>query len=272
MIGVFDSGLGGLTVLKEFLKQLPDYNYIYLGDNARAPYGSKSSKLVYNFTVQAVDFLFKQGCELIIVACNTASAKALRRVQQEWLPKNYPKKRILGVIIPTAEVVADKVNANPKQNKVGVIGTKATIDSQVYETEIKKLCSSAHVINQACPLLVPLVEEGWVARRETKMILRYYLRPLKNKKINTLVLGCTHYPFLLKQIKEVMGKNCEVLDSPKLVGKKLKDYLARHPEIEEKIKEKKRLVFYTTDEVDQFKELGEKFLKIKMKDVEKIKL
>ncbi len=272
MIGVFDSGLGGLTVLKEFLKQLPDYNYIYLGDNARAPYGSKSTRLVYNFTVQAVDFLFKEGCELVIVACNTASAKALRKVQQEWLPKNYPNKRILGVVIPTAEVVADKINSKPKQNKIGVIGTKATINSNAYEIEIKKLCSSANIINKACPLLVPLVEEGWIVRRETKMILRYYLRPLKNKKINTLVLGCTHYPFLLKQIKEIMGKTCEVLDSPKLIVKKLKNYLKRHPEIEKKLLKKKKLVFYTTDDVEQFKELGEKFLKIKMKDVEKIKL
>ncbi|MBI4779383.1 glutamate racemase, partial [Candidatus Falkowbacteria bacterium] len=189
MIGVFDSGFGGLTVLKEFLRVLPYYNYIYLGDNARAPYGNKSDEAVYNYTREAVDFLFKQGCELIIIACHTASAKALRKIQQEYLPEKHPDKRVLGVVVPMVE---EAVNLS-RYHKLGVIGTTATINSGAYKKELEKLNDGLEIFQQACPLLVPLVEEGWTEKPEAKMILKNYLRPLKVKEIDTLILGCTHY-------------------------------------------------------------------------------
>ncbi|MFH1822793.1 MAG: glutamate racemase [Patescibacteria group bacterium] len=273
MIGIFDSGFGGLTILKELLRQLPDYNYIYLGDNARAPYGNKSDEVIYNYSRQAVDFLFKQGCELIIIACNTASAKALRKIQQEWLPKHYSQKRVLGVIIPVVEETAALAAKQATKNKIGLIGTKATIKSKAYEKELKKFDNiNIKIFTKPTPLLVPLVEEGWIKRRETKMILRYYLRPLKKQKINYLILGCTHYPILVKQIKKIMGDQCQVIDSPKIVAKKLIDYLARHPEIEKKINKNRRRSYYTTDEPFNFKELASRFLGDKIDQVKKVEL
>jgi glutamate racemase len=243
-----------------------------LGDSARAPYGNKSQEIIYGYTKEAVDFLFKRGCELIIIACNTASAKALRKIQQEYLPKSYPDKRVLGVIIPVAEVVADLNNVN----RVGVIGTRATVESGTYEVELKRLNSNIEIYHQACPLLVPLVEEGWTGRPETKKILKRYLRPLKNKKIDALILGCTHYPILIKEIERIMGKRVKVLNSPEIVALKLVDYLKRHPEIEEKLGKNpsangKRL-YFTTDDTKRFKEMGKKFLGQEIRGAEKIEL
>jgi len=272
MIGIFDSGFGGLTILKAFLARLPDYDYIYLGDSARAPYGNKSPELIYKYTEEAVDFLFKKGCELIIVACNTVSAEALRKIQQKWLPENYSTRRVLGVIIPITEAVVENVKLAPKKNRIGIIGTRSTIESGAYGRELEKLYPDLEIYSQSCPLLVPLVEEGWVKNRETKMILKYYLRPLKLKKIDCLILGCTHYSLLFKEIKKVMGKRCQVFDSPKFVAEKLADYLRRHPEIEGKILKEKKRIFYTTDDVARFKNLGEKFLGQKMEKVEKVNL
>jgi glutamate racemase len=174
MIGVFDSGFGGLTVLKEFLRRLPDYDYIYLGDNARAPYGNKSAEVIYNYTKEAADFLFKQGCELVIIACHTASAKALRRIQQEYLLKHYPERRALGVVVP---VVEEAVKLSRYQ-RLGIIGTAATISSGVYKKELEKLRGDLEIFQQACPMLVPLAEDGWLDKPETRMILKKYLRPL----------------------------------------------------------------------------------------------
>jgi len=284
MIGVFDSGFGGLTILKQFLKQLSQYDYIYLGDNARMPYGNKSQEVIYNYTKKAVDFLFKQGCELVIIACNTASAKALRKTQQEWLPEHQPEKRVLGVVIPVVEEAVEI-----EGGRIGVIGTRATIESGVYEQELNKLkpdleaeplrnetfrrgSASYGIYQQPCPLLVPLVEEGWLKKPETKMILKKYLRPLKQKKIDTLILGCTHYPFLIKDIQRIMGKNCRVLDPPKIVAEKLRDYLKRHPEIESKISKNQELLFYTTDDAKRFKQFGEKFLSKGIKKVKRVEL
>ena len=267
MIGVFDSGFGGLTILKGFLNSLPEYDYIYLGDNARAPYGSKSQDAIYGYTKQAVDFLFNQGCKLIIIACNTASAKALRKIQQEWLVKNNPNGRVLGVVVPIAEAAVEI-----KGGRIGVIGTRATIESGVYEIEISKFKKGLEIYSQPCPLLVPLVEEGWIKKRETKMILKKYLRPLKEKRINTLILGCTHYPFLIDSIKRIMGKNCQVLDSPQIVAEKLKNYLERHPEIGSKLSKNKKRIYYTTDDPQKFKQFSGKFLGENIKEVEKIEL
>ncbi|MFH1583333.1 MAG: glutamate racemase [Candidatus Falkowbacteria bacterium] len=256
MIGVFDSGFGGLTVFKEFLRVLPDYDYIYLGDNARAPYGNKSDEVIYNYTGQAVDFLFKQGCELIIIACHTASAKTLRKIQQEYLPSKYSDKRILGVVVPIVEQ-AIKLS---RYHRLGVIGTTATISSGVYKKELEKLRNDLEIYEQACPLLVPLVEEGWAERPETKMILKKYLRPLKVKQIDTLILGCTHYPLMINDISRIMGKNVKIIDPATVAAEKLADYLKRHGEIEKKLGKNRKVIFFTTDDVNKFKELGRKFL------------
>jgi glutamate racemase len=268
MIGVFDSGVGGLTVLKSLFEHLPGYNYVYLGDNARMPYGNKTKEEVYEYTRQAVDFLFKQGCDLIIVACNTASALALRKIQQEYLPKKYPGKKILGVVRPMAEAIA----VNKKFKKIGIIGTKATIKSKIYPREIKILNPKLKIFCQSAPLLVPLIESGWNDEQEIKTTLEKYLRPLKKAKIDLLVLGCTHYPFLEKQICQVMGKGCKIYNSGEIVALSLKDYLKRHPELAIVWHPKPKLVFYTTGGVDAFKLIGDRFLGKKIEHIQRIVL
>jgi glutamate racemase len=268
MIGVFDSGIGGLTVLRSFLRDLPEYDYLYLGDNARTPYGNKSLDIIYEYTRQAVGFLFDRGCMLIILACNTASAKALRRIQQQWLPSHFPDRRVLGVVIPLAEAGVEVT----RFGRIGVIGTRATIESKVYEQELKKLRGGLKVHSLACPLLVPLVEEGWIGKPETNMILKKYLRPLKDVKVDTLILGCTHYPFLQDDIERIMGKNCRILNGPDIVSQKLRDYLYRHPEIEGRVSRNGRITFFTTDDSGRFKLFGEKFLGQRIARVEKVPL
>lgn len=253
-IGIFDSGLGGLIILKEIIKKLPQYDYIYLGDNARTPYGNRSQDVIYKFTEQAVDFLFKQNCQLIIVACNTASAEALRKIQQEWLPQNYPERRVLGVIRPVAEKAVEIA-----KKKIGVIGTKATVNSQAYIREIEKFNPRLEVVQQACPLLVPLVEEGWEKRPETKKILRHYLRPLKLAKVDTLILGCTHYPILFKEIQGIMGKRTQVLNSGEIIAESFADYFSRHQEIEFKLDKNSQYKFFVTDLSEHYQELGGKW-------------
>jgi glutamate racemase len=268
MIGVFDSGIGGLTVLKSLLRDLPEYDYLYLGDSARTPYGNKSLDIIYEYTRQAVGFLFDRGCMLIILACNTASAKALRRIQQQWLPSHFPDRRVLGVVIPLAEAGVEVT----RFGRIGVIGTRATIESKVYEQELEKLRSDLKINGLACPLLVPLVEEGWVGKPETNMILKKYLRRLKDAKVDTLILGCTHYPFLQDDIERVMGKNCKILNGPDIVAQKLRDYFHRHPEIEGRMSRSGRTTFFTTDDPERFKLLGEKFLGQRIDRVEKVTL
>ncbi len=226
MIGVFDSGFGGLTILSAFIKKLPAYDYLYLGDSARTPYGSKSQEVIYTYTRQAVRFLFERGCRMIILACNTASTKALRKIQQEWLPANFPDRRVLGVVIPLAESAVEST----RYGRIGVIGTQATIESKVYEEELRKLKTDLKIYGQACPLLVPLVEEGWVRRPEANMILKKYLFRLKRKNIDTLILGCTHYGFLEKDIIRIMGKNCRVLNGPEIIWLSGKGYHTDHGE------------------------------------------
>ncbi len=266
IIGVFDSGLGGLTVFKYFLKELPNYNYIYLGDNARLPYGAKSPETIYNYTREAVEFLFKSGCNLIIIACNTASAQALRRLQQEYLPKNYPNRRILGVVIPLVEAIAN----NKKYKHVGVIGTKATVASNAYKHELQKINPTLIVEQQSAPLLVPLIEEGWLKKPETKMILKKYLRPLKAKQIEALILACTHYPFLYKEVVKIMGKQIVVPHPGELIAASLKKYLSRHEELGLKTISRPEIKYYTTDDPKLFKELAEKFLGEKIKQLSKV--
>jgi glutamate racemase len=252
-IGVFDSGLGGLSVLKHFLKKLPQYNYYYLGDTARLPYGGHSQEVIYCYTKEAVDFLFAQGCQLIILACNTASAQALSHLQQEYLPKKYPDRRILGVIVPLAE------QASPRK-KVGVIGTRATISSGVYTQEIKKLNPKTKIYQNSAPLLVPLIEEGMAGKDVTNKILKKYLFPLKKEKVDTLILGCTHYPFLLNDVRRLMGKHCDVFDPGSIVADSLSAYLERHPEFKRSSKKIGGRYFFLTDQPENFIRLGEKFL------------
>lgn len=266
MIGVFDSGVGGLTVLKDLLKELPDHNYIYLGDNARVPYGDKSQETIYGYTKEAMDFLFAKGCKLIIIACNTASSKALRRIQQEYLPERYPGKKVLGVVRPLAEKVASGYH-----KKVGVIGTRATIDSGVYPIEINKIDPDIKVKQLATPLLAPLIENGWTGNPETKAIVKRYLEAFKDENIQSLIPACTHYEFLIDIIREIMG-DCEVCDPGNIIALSLKSYLERHPELDiEKVRDPDT-VFYTTDSGKIFKDLGEKFLNREIKNISEIKL
>ncbi len=254
-IGVFDSGFGGLEILKEIVKELPQYDYIYLGDTARAPYGNRSQENIYAFTKQAVDFLFKRGCYLMILACNTVSSEALRKIQREYLPKHYSGKRVLGVIIPAAESAAEVT----ENNRIGVIATKGTIISDAFQRELKKLDSQIQIFQQACPLLVPIVEAGKQDSKNTEMVLRNYLKSLINENIDTLVLGCTHYGFLEKPIRKIMGDKIKIISEGEIVAGKLKDYLKRHPEIEDVLAKNSKIEFLTTDLSDKFKTLGTDF-------------
>jgi glutamate racemase len=265
-IGVFDSGFGGLEILKQVVKRLPQYDYVYLGDTARTPYGSRSQEVILKFTQQAVDFLFQQGCYLVILACNTASAEALRKIQQDYLPKHYPKRRVLGVIIPAVQQAV----VQTQNNRFGVIGTEGTITSLSFPKEILKLDSKAKVFQKACPLLVPIVEAGEYRSAIADLALKNYLKPLLDKKIDTLILGCTHYGFLEKKIQKIVGSKIAVISEGRVVANKLKDYLLRHSEIEQQIKKTGQRQFFTTDLTSNFQKLGSLFFgqAIKPKKVE----
>ena len=227
MIGVFDSGFGGLVVLREFLRLLPEYDYLYLGDNARIPYGTRCDRVVIRFTEQAVDYLFRQGCRLIVLACHTASARALRRIQQVFLPERYPGHRVLGVLIPTVE----EAMARTRLKRIGVIATEGTVTSQSFELELKKLDPEVEVIQQACPLLVPIIESGEQDWEGTTLILRRYLAPFQGR-VDTLILGCTHYSILKEPIRAILGNGHDLICSGQVTAAKLVDYLRRHPETE----------------------------------------
>ncbi len=269
MIGVFDSGYGGLTVLKPLLEKLPEYDYIYLGDNARTPYGTRSEDTVKRYTEQAVEYLFSRGATLIITACNTVSALGLRHVQKKYLrDQNVKDKKILGVIRPLVEYAAKTT----KSKRVSVVGTRGTIQSKVYEIEMEYLDSEIKVYSKSCPLLVPLIEEHWHYKPETMMILKKYLRPLKSKNTDVMILGCTHYPLIYKKFNKIMGKKVNVLDSGKIVARSLEDYLKRHPEIETKLAKGSSRSYVTTDCPDRFKEFANKELGLGIKDVKTVKL
>ena len=249
-IGVFDSGYGGLTVLKEIVKQLPDYDYVYLGDNARAPYGTRSFETVYEYTLQCVQQLFNMGCELVIVACNTSSAKALRTIQQKDLPKIAPNKRVLGVIRPTTEIVGKYT----KTGHVGILGTTGTIISNSYPIEIEKFYPQLIVHQEACPMWVPLVENNEFESEGADFFIRKNLDHLlkKDAEIDTIILGCTHYPLLISKIKKLLPETITILSQGEIVGKSLIDYLHRHPEIEQKCSKGGSTEFYTTDSPENF--------------------
>lgn len=266
-IGIFDSGLGGLYIFRQLLKKFPQYDYVYLGDNARVPYGGRSPELIYQFTREAVEFLFEKDCQLIILACNTASAIALRRLQQEYLPNTYQDRRILGVIIPTVEKVIDRGVKN-----VGVIGTRATVNSDSYLIELKKLNPGVNVFQQECPLLVPLIEEGEVAWEGLDLLIKKYLKKLPVEKLNSLILACTHYGLIAEQIEKNLPTSVKVISQNEVVAEKLKEYFLRHPEIEKKLTKNAQRTYYVTDLSQKYENLVKLFLGKEFEDEEKIML
>ncbi|MDH6353865.1 glutamate racemase [Dysgonomonas sp. PH5-45] len=249
-IGVFDSGYGGLTILSEIKKRLPGYDYIYLGDNSRAPYGSRSFDVVYEFTRQAVETLFDEGCNLVILACNTASAKALRTIQQNDLPKMNPDKRVLGIIRPTAEVIGSL----SQSRHVGVLGTLGTIQSGSYRIEIEKLHPDMVVTGEACPMWVPLVENNEYRNEGADYFVKKNLDNLFNKDalIDSIILGCTHYPLLLDKIRTYIPQGVNIISQGEYVAASLENYLIRHPEIEQFCTKNGQTQYFTTEAPERF--------------------
>jgi len=244
-IGVFDSGYGGLTVLKEIVKKLPEYDYLYLGDNARAPYGNRSFDTVYEYTLQSVEWFFKQGCSLVVLACNTASAKALRTIQQNDLPKLGTDKRVLGVIRPTTEIIGQFT----KSNEIGILGTNGTIQSNSYPIEIGKFYPQIKVHQEACPMWVSLVENDEYKSTGADFFVEANIKNLllQSKNIDTILLACTHYPLLINKIKQFVPEDITIISQGEIVAKSLVNYLDRHPEIEKNCSKNGQLAFYTTD-------------------------
>lgn len=257
-IGVFDSGYGGLTILSKVREALPEYDYIYLGDNARTPYGTRSFEIVYEFTLQAVNKLFEMGCHLVILACNTASAKALRTIQMNDLPNIDPDRRVLGVIRPTAECIGSMTQTR----HVGILATAGTIKSESYPLEVHKLFEDIKVSGEACPMWVPLVENNEANSEGADFFIRKYIDNLlaKDRQIDTLVLGCTHYPILLPKIQKFIPQGVKVVAQGEYVATSLKDYLHRHPEMDMKCTREGKCRFYTTEAEDKFIESASMFL------------
>lgn len=258
-IGVFDSGYGGLTILHGIRQVLPEYDYIYLGDNARAPYGSRSFDVVYEFTRQAVMKLFEMGCHLVILGCNTASAKALRSIQQNDLPKLAPDRRVLGVIRPTAEVIGKLT----RSRHVGILATEGTVRSESYNIEIGKLWPDIKVTGIACPLWVPIIENNeadspgadYFVKKRIDHIMRL------DPKIDTLILGCTHYPILMPKILKHVDRGVKIVPQGEYVAESLGDYLRRHPEMEQRCTKGGNVKYFTTESPEKFKENARIFLK-----------
>lgn len=277
MIGFFDSGFGGLSTVREWRQIAPEYDVLFLGDSARTPYGSRSIETITEFTEQGVNWLFENGAKIVLIACNTASSDALR-----YLQAKYPQRKILGVLIPAAEEALQKT----RFGRIGVIGTKGTIASKNYDAEFAKFSSALYnpidkraekepvITSVAAPLLVPIIEEGWTQKPETRSILKKYLLPLKHAHIDTLILGCTHYPLLKKEFQKKMGPQVQVIDSGAAQARKFLEYLNNHPEIEKTLAKNGVRRFCTTDDPKRFAELGSRFLgqKISTKKVDKVEL
>lgn len=249
-IGVFDSGYGGLTVLKEITRLLPQYDYLYMGDNARAPYGPRPFGQVYEYTLEAVNWFFNQGCPLVILACNTASAKALRTIQQNDLVKRSDYNRVLGVIRPTAEVIGKY----SKTGHVGVLGTRGTVQSGSYVIEIEKFFPGIKVSQEACPMWVPLIENNEYQSDGADYFVKQHINNIlaKDRDIDTILLGCTHYPLLTNKIKKYVSDTVLVIEQGKIVADSLEDYLLRHTLIEEKCSKERSRTFYTTGDTADF--------------------
>jgi glutamate racemase len=262
-IGVFDSGFGGLTVLKEIISELPGYDYLYLGDNARAPYGSRSYETVYEYTLECVKHLFDKGCHLVILACNTASAKALRTIQQKDLPTIAPHKRVLGVIRPTTEIIGNY----SKTGCVGVLGTQGTVSSGSYLAEIEKFFPQLRVYQEACPMWVPLIENNEYDNAGADYFIKKHVKNLMKRQpsIDAIILGCTHYPLIAHKIKKYLPNGVTLLSQGPIVAKGLSDYLIRHPEMEQNCSKKASVTFYTTDLPTAFDEAASLFYGQKIK-------
>ncbi len=256
-IGIFDSGYGGLTVMREIVKRLPQYDYLYLGDNARAPYGTRSFESIYHYTLECVKHLFDKGCPLIILACNTASARALRSIQQKDLEKITPTGRVLGIIRPTAEIIGEYTQSK----HIGIVGTSGTVKSDSYVIEINKIYPDVIVHQEACPMWVPLVENDECEGPGTDYFVKKHLDQLFGKAplIDTILLGCTHYPLLQNTIRKFAPSHVQVLSQGSIVANSLADYLHRHPEIEERCSRNGRHVFTTTDSTELFDAHGSSF-------------
>jgi glutamate racemase len=269
MIGVFDSGYGGLTVLKDVLERLPQYDFVYLGDNARAPYGARSYEVICQFTMEAVQHLFEQGCFVVILACNTASARALRTIQQQILPRFYPERRVLGVIRPSVEALAripvGSVLSEPRREihgSVAVLGTRETIQSNSFGLELEKLAPNLTLYQQECPIWAPLVEAGelsgpgpeWFVARDLKRVMRSL------PELQRILLACTHYPALLHLIRKHLPQQVEILTQAPILAERLADWLARHPEYERQLSRRRKRLFLTTDDPAYFCQLGERIL------------
>ncbi len=250
MIGVFDSGIGGLTVVRALMKHLPGYDVVYFGDTARTPYGSKSHSTVIRYAIENTEFLISKGAQAVVLACNTASS-----VAPETLRRTY-KIPFLEVISPAAEMAV----RSSRTGRIGVIGTRATVASGAYEKIIQQLRPDCRVFSQACPLLVPLVEEGWLTKPETTMIVKKYLRPLKMQQIDTLILGCTHYPLLADLIQIKIGRRVQVIDSSTGVANRLRALIDQNPDIKSPMGRKGRYRFFISDATDQFETIAQSIL------------
>lgn len=263
MIGVFDSGYGGLTILKSLQKSLPEYDFLYLGDNARSPYGNRSFETIYKYTLQAVQKMFDLGCPLVILACNTSSARALRNIQQKDLMNIAPNNRVLGVLRPCAE----KIGNLSKSGQIGLFATYGTIRSGSYSIETKKFFPNHNIIPQDCPMLVPLVENNELQGKGTEYFVKKYVDSLmnKNSEIDTILLGCTHYPLLKKTFEKFLPNNVNIIEQGDIVANSLLDYLKRHPEMDERLTKNAKTIFYTSEETGDFENSAEKFYSAKFK-------
>lgn len=245
-LGIFDSGIGGLLIAQSIRKIMPDIDMIYFGDTLHLPYGNRSKEAIYEYTKRAIDFLFNQECNLIVTACNTASASALRQLQQDYLPNSpYSDRRILGVVVPTLETAIDR-----GYKRLGLIATSYTIESGIYIEELQKIDPEIQIFQKNTPLLVPLIEnngEKWLPS-----VLEHYLTPLKNQNIECLILGCTHYPLLKQEVQHILGADISLISQDEIIPIKLKDYLARHPEITEKITQNGKKEFLVSDITDSY--------------------
>lgn len=257
-IGIFDSGYGGLSVLTEVQKKLPQYDYIYLGDNSRSPYGSRSFEQIYEFTLQGVQKLFERGCNLILIACNTASAKALRQIQQNDLPKISTEKRILGIIRPTVEIIY-KLS---QTGHIGILGTEGTIKSKAYEVEIHKIDPSLVVVGNACPMWVPLVENLEATNPGADYFVKKYIDQIlaKDNHIDTLILACTHYPLLYPKIKEYVPPHINIVSQGKYIALSLERYLEKHLNIKDSLTQNKETIYLTTEDADKFSVMASEFV------------
>jgi glutamate racemase len=257
-IGVFDSGYGGLTILADLQKKLPEYDFLYLGDNARAPYGSRSFDVVYEFTLQAVEFLFSQGCELIVLACNTASAKALRTIQQNYLPTVEAHKRVLGVIRPTSEIIGSITQTK----HIGILATEGTIKSDSYRLEIAKFFPEIEISQKSCPMWVPIIENQVYDQLGGKWFIEQDVMKLlaKDSAIDTLLLGCTHYPIVAEIVKEIVGADIQVITQGDIIANSLVAYLNRHPELASKCSKNGETSYLTTETALDFDKKASTFL------------